>query len=248
MGEPSPGYEQDLGHEQRRREGERNVAERTHALTVLGRLVGSPVLTDNERMSSAPTGPSEPAGDVTHLLRRASEGDGGAARELYESIYGELHRLARAHMNGDVPGQTLQPTALVNEAWLRLAKAASAENGYRDREHFLSVASRAMRSALVDQARRRTAEKRGGDRARVPLEVAIELYEERGVDLLALDDALERLATDEPRQSQVVELRFFGGLTLPEVASTIGISRATVDRDWSLARIWLREELRAEAG
>jgi RNA polymerase sigma factor (TIGR02999 family) len=183
---------------------------------------------------------------VTHLLRRASSGDEAAARELYESIYGELHRLARAHMKGDVQGQTLQPTALVNEAWLRLAKASAADNSYRDREHFLSVASRAMRSALVDQARRRKAEKRGGGRSRVPLEVAVHLYEESGVDLLELDDALEALAADEPRQSKVVELRFFGGLTLPEVAGALGISRATADRDWSLARIWLREKLRAE--
>ena len=181
-------------------------------------------------------------GDVTRLLQRVRGGDEAASHELYESLYQELHRLARAHMNGG-PAQTLQPTALVNEAWLRLARA-SESNGFTDREHFLSFASRAMRSVLVDQARRRTAEKRGGGRERMPLEVAVDMVEERGVDLLVLDDALERLGEDEPRQTQIVELRFFGGLTLPEIASTLGVSRATVNRDWALARIWLREELR----
>jgi len=184
-------------------------------------------------------------GDLTRLLRSASAGDEGASEALYERIYGELHRAAEAHMAREPGPSTLQPTALVNEAWLRLVKAEDGRT-YRNRQHFLAVASRAMRSALVDQARRRKAAKRGGDRARVPLAAVVEFAEDRGVDLLSLDDALQRLAADEPRQCRVVELRFFGGLTLPEVARTLGISPTTVDRDWYLARIWLREALRAE--
>lgn len=190
--------------------------------------------------------PGGHGGDVTRLLRRAGEGDEAAAGELYDRLYAELHRIARAHMGSRDAAQTLQPTALVHEAWLRLDQAPAAD-GYRDREHFLSFASRVMRSVLVDQARRRTAEKRGGGRERLPLDVAIDLHEERGVDLLALDDALERLGTEEPRQTRIVELRFFGGLTLPEVASALDVSLATVNRDWSLARIWLREALRGGA-
>jgi RNA polymerase sigma factor (TIGR02999 family) len=148
-------------------------------------------------------------------------------------------------MAGDGADHTLQPTALVNEAWLRLAKAAPKTDGaYRDREHFLLVASRAMRSALVDQARRRGAQKRDAGGARVPLAVVVQLYEDRGIDVLSLDEALERLAEGEPRQSRVVELSFFGGLTHPEIARTIEVSLATVERDWRMARMWLREELR----
>lgn len=196
-----------------------------------------------------PTPHLEPAGAVTHLLRAASSGNHEAACEVYSLIYDELHRLAQAHMRRQAPGVTLQPTALVNEAWLRMANGSPGSGlGYNDRGHFLCVASRAMRSTLVDEARKRATYKHGGAGVRVPLEVAIELLEERGIDLLILNDALERLKNDEPRQAHIVELRFFGGLTLKEVAETIGVSRATVERDWILARIWLREELRPEFG
>ena len=190
----------------------------------------------------------DPSGDVTRLLRRASSGDEAAERELYAHIYGELHKMARVHMNGQGPAVTLQPTALVNEAWLRVAKSLpNSESTYNDRGHFLRVASCAMRSTLVDEARKRASQKRGGNSARIPLEVAIDLIEERGIDLIALNDVLERLESDEPRQARIVELRFFGGLTLAEVAEAVGISRATVERDWFLARSWLREELRSES-
>ncbi len=184
------------------------------------------------------------AGDITRLLQRVAQGESGAAEELYQQVYDELHRLARRQMKGALSGQTLQPTALVGEAWLRLEKAG-ADGGYKSRQHFLAVASRAMRSALVDQARRRNAEKRGGARKREPLELAVDLYEERCVDLLALDDALEQLGAEEPRQSKVVEMRFFGGLTMREIADSLGVSGATVDRDWQLARIFLQGQLKA---
>lgn len=203
--------------------------------------------------------PQTSPGEVTRLLREAARGSDDAARELYQHVYDELHRLARAHMKDAVAGHTLQPTALVHEAWVRLARVTPSSGqdsdasgqgsaaGYRDRDHFLSVASRAMRSALVDQVRRRKAEKRGGDRSRVPLEVAVELYQARGVDLIALDDALDRLMQDEPRQARVVELRFFGGLTTEEAARSIGVSVATAERDWRMARAWLKEELAESA-
>lgn len=184
-------------------------------------------------------------GHVTRLLRQASDGDEAAEQHLYESIYGELRRLAHAHMR-KAPGQTLQPTALVHEAWLRLVQAELHRAEYRDREHFLVVASRAMRSALIDHVRRRKTQKRGGQMERVSLDVVIELHEERGVDLMELDEALGRLEAEEPRQGRVVSMRFFGGLSLTEVARALEISRATAYRDWELARIWLREELRAE--
>jgi len=191
-------------------------------------------------------GESEPAsGDVTQLIQRAARGEESAAHELYDRVYSELHELARGCMHRNAVARTLQPTALVSEAWIRMARAAGgAADEWRDRQHFLAVAARAMRSVLVDHARRRNAEKRGGDRARVPLEVAVDLYQQDGVDLLALDDALERLAADEPRQAEVVELRFFAGLKLDEVAAALEVSAATVHRAWRLARIRLREELR----
>jgi RNA polymerase sigma-70 factor (ECF subfamily) len=196
-------------------------------------------------MTSDPSHASEDApGQVTRLLRRASSGDELAERELYGQIYEQLHGMARMYMSKQGAAVTLQPTALVNEAWLRLARS---ENHYDDRTHFLRVASCAMRSTLVDEARRRASKKRGGGATRVPLEVAVDLLARGGTDLIALDDALERLGSDEPRQAKIVELRFFGGLTLVEVAKAVGSSLATVERDWSLARIWLREELRPES-
>lgn len=186
-------------------------------------------------------------GDITLLLQRSAGGDDEAAHELYQQVYGELHGMARAYMGAGANGHTLQPTALVNEAWLRMAHVADADEGsWQDRKHFLAVAARAMRSALVDHARRRNADKRGGNRGRIPLEIAIDLYQRDGVDLLELDDALERLASDEPRQARVVELRFFGGLKLEEIADALEVSAATVDRAWRMARIRLREELRSE--
>lgn len=184
------------------------------------------------------------AGSATVLLRRVGEGDASARASLFDLVYGELHRLARGHMRHQAPAHTLQPTALVHEAWMRLVDPDAA---WKDREHFLSVASRAMRSVLVDHARRRGAKKRGGELARIPLDQALDLYQERAQDLVGLDAALEKLFSEDAELGRVVELRFFGGLAMPEVAKVIGASLSTAERQWRLARAWLRAELDADS-
>lgn len=156
-------------------------------------------------------------------------------------VHDELHRIARAHMRGQNDGHTLQATALVNEAWLRLRLPEGP--ALEGREHFLSVASRAMRSALIDHARRRKANKRGGECRRIPLDAIVEHHEEQNVDLLALDDALQRLSELDERQARIVELHTFGGLTMQEAADALGISLATAERAMRAARAWLRSEL-----
>lgn len=185
--------------------------------------------------------------ELTRLLARARAGESGAAEDLYARVYDHLRAMASGQMAGLGEAHTLQPTALVHEAWLRLSKAPGID-GWRDREHFLCYAARAMRSVLIDHARRRKTDKRGGEWQRQPLDAIVELYQGRGIDLLALDDALERLAADEPRQARVVVLRTFGGLTLPEVARQVGVSLATAERDWHVARMFLRETLREMEG
>lgn len=186
---------------------------------------------------ATPIGP----GPATVLLHRVAGGDRDAEVELYGLVEAELRRMAGRELRGQHGDHTLQPTALVNEAWIRLA--ASAADGLNGRGHFLAVAARAMRCILVDHARKRNAAKRGGARERVPFEDALAVLEDRTGDLVEVDAALERLARDRPRQAQVVELRFFGGLTAEETAGVLGIGRATVMRDWHLARIRLRAEL-----
>jgi RNA polymerase sigma factor (TIGR02999 family) len=184
---------------------------------------------------------------VTRLLQRMSAGDVHAADELLPLIYEELRALAARAMGQRAAGHTLQPTALVNEAWLRLAGPADAV-GFANREHFLGVAARAMRSVLVDYARRRGAHKRVAGRERVPLEQVIELLEEHTSDLLALDEALTRLAAMDPELGRIVELRFFGGLSVPETAHTLGCSESTVVRGWRVARLWLQGEFANDGG
>lgn len=186
-------------------------------------------------------------GEATLLLRRWSEGDPSAEKRLYEMLYRELHGLARGHLRAGMGGLSLQPTALVNDAWLRLVETDKV--GLRDRTHFLSLASRAMRCILIDHARRRNALKRGGrDVERVPLDAVVEALEERSADLAALGDALERLQTEDESLARVVELRFFGGLSMEEVAGALEVSKATAERRWRLARIWLRAELEPPDG
>ena len=165
------------------------------------------------------------------------------AEELLQIVYDELHTIAGRHLRHERPGHTLQPTALVHEAYLRLVggNSVSAEN----RVHFLRAASRAMRQALVDHARARRALKRGGG-LQVTLDDAIAGQEAPIIDMLALDDALARLAAAEPRWAQVVELKFFSGLDVPEIAQALGVSAATVKRDWQFARAWLARELGAD--
>jgi len=178
---------------------------------------------------------------TTRLLNRLGKGDPAAAEELVPRVYAELHRLAEQHMAGQGPRHTLQPTALVNEAWARLAVQEELE--FDGRDPFYALASRIMRTVLVDHARARNAEKRGGDRRRVTL-----LDEEEGeqgveLDILALDEALQRLKAMDPELHALVELRFFGGLKHPAIARVQGTSLRTVERNWRLARAWLQGEL-----
>lgn len=188
-------------------------------------------------MSSDPTAP-----DATELLRRVAGGEQDAEVLLLAALYDDLRRIARQHMDAQSAAHTLQPTALVHEAWLRISKGAS----WSGREHFLCFASRAMRSVLVDHARSRRAAKRGGDRERVPLDMAVESYEANGLDLLALEEALQRLAQEEPDLVRIIELRFFGGLSMEETCKAAGCSLSTAERRWRLARIWLRTALASE--
>ena len=179
--------------------------------------------------------------DATLLLRRLSNGDSDAAEELLPILYRELHDIASRCMDGERSNHTLQPTALVNEAFLRLIGPGTP--AVEDRGHFLNLAARAMRNILVDHARRRNAEKRGNDRTREPLDDALAAYAEQGVDVLAVNEALQRLAAMDEQLARIVDLRFFAGLPVPEVAKALGLSLRTAERGWFSARAWLRKEL-----
>ena len=178
---------------------------------------------------------------ATLLLKRYGEGDAEAARELLGLIYDELRRIAGAQLAGERPDHTLQPTALVHEAWLRLASDPARD--VQGRQHFLSLAARVMRRVLVDHARGRSAAKRGGGATLVTLDEAVALYARRDLDLIDLDDALERLAALDPQLARIVELRFFAGLGNEEVALAEGTSLRSVERGWATARAWLRDAM-----
>lgn len=184
-----------------------------------------------------------PASDVTGLLVAWSNGEEAARARLIEAVYNELRRLARTHLRRERIDHSLSPTALVHEAYLKLVDQRRVQ--WQNRAHFFGIAAHVMRRILVDHARAHTAAKRGAD-ARVPLgEVEVDLgVWPRDVDLLGLDAALDRLAAIDDRQSQLVELRFFGGLTVDETATVLSVSPATVKNDWALARAWLYRELR----
>lgn len=180
--------------------------------------------------------------DVTGLLaRRRGENKDDVAAELVSLLYDELHQLASYYFRRERAEHTLQPTALVHEAYLRLATQKDVV--WKNRNHFLGVAAQVMRRILVDHARSREAAKRGGGTRQVTLERAVVLAEERAPELLALDEALSRLTPFDPQQAQIVELRFFGGLTVEETAQALSISPATVKRDWSMAKAWLSREI-----
>ena len=181
---------------------------------------------------------------VTQLLRAWNEGDESALEKLMPIVYDELHRMARQYMAYESPGHTLQTTALVNEAYVRLVDSAHAN--WQNRIHFLAVCGRVMRRILVDWARSRRAMKRGGEIRPLQLDEALAVTETQDVDLVALDEALKALAAVDPRRSQVVELHFFGGLNLEETAEVLEVSSDTVLRDWKLAKSWLRSELSGE--
>lgn len=180
--------------------------------------------------------------DITQLLIAWSDGRKEALDALMPIVYADLRRVAAGYMRREAPGHALQPTALVHEAFVRLVDQKQVK--WRNRAHFFGVAAGMMRRILVDNARRRRAEKRGGGWERVTLagdEVAAETHKE--IDVLALHEALERLAEFDPQQERIVELRYFGGLTIEEAAEVIGVSAATVVREWTIAKAWLRADL-----
>ena len=179
--------------------------------------------------------------NVTQLLAAWSSGDQDALATLTPIIQHELHRLAARYMAGERPGHVLQPTALVNEAYVRLADWKDVR--WQNRAHFFAMAAQIMRRVLVDMARTRDRTKRGGGRLHVSLSEAEQVAAPQTADFVALDDALNSLEALDPRKSRVVELRFFAGLSLEEVAHVLDVSVATVRRDWSLARAWLYREL-----
>jgi RNA polymerase sigma factor (TIGR02999 family) len=182
-----------------------------------------------------------PAHQITLLLQAWSKGDQSALDQLMPLVYDDLHRLAHRYMAQERPDHTLQSTALVNEAYLKLLD--SARPNWHDRVHFLAVCARAMRRILVDWARSRQAVKRGAGVPSLYLEEAIAVTRHADTDLIQVDDALKALAAVDPRKSQVVELRFFGGLSAKETAEVLQCSEDTVQRDWKIAKGWLRREL-----
>lgn len=187
---------------------------------------------------------SETDRDITALLVAWTEGDGEALPQLIPIVHAELLRLARRYMAGERRGQTLQATALVNEAFIRLVEVKRVK--WQNRAHFFAMAARLMRRILVDVARAKRYQKRGGDARKVSLDEALVVGDDPERDLVALDDALNALAIVDGRKSQVVELRFFGGLTVAETAEVLRVSPDTVMRDWSLAKAWLRREIRRQ--
>jgi RNA polymerase sigma factor (TIGR02999 family) len=182
--------------------------------------------------------------DVTGLLKAWSAGDSQALERLTPLVYEELHRRAHWQMAHEAPGQTLQTTALVNETYIRLIDLRKVS--WHDRAHFFALASRLIRRVLIDAARARASLKRGGGARETTFDEVLIVHGEPRADLLTLDEALNTLAAVDPRKSQVVELRFFGGLTVEETANVLHVSAETVKRDWKIAKAWLRRELRSK--
>lgn len=179
--------------------------------------------------------------NITRMLDELRAGRREVESRLLEAVYPELRRIAAHYMQGERAGHTLQPTALVNEAYLELVGQADID--WRNRSHFFGVAAQLMRRILVNYARRRKAQKREGKRQRVELSDTLAIAEDRLDEIIAVDEALDRLAEWDPRQAKIVELRFFAGLTEDEIAEAVGISPRTVKRDWMIARAWLHSEL-----
>ena len=186
--------------------------------------------------------PPDSSSQVSKLLVNWRQGDEGAREALIPLVYDELRRLARRHLRRERPDHTLQSAALVHEAYLRLVRQDQPQ--WQNRAHFFGVAAQLMRHILVDHARNRAAAKRGAGAQRLTLNTEIALPQERGLDLVSLDEALNELAALDPQQSRVVELRFFGGLSIEETSVVLGISPATVKREWATARAWLRREMK----
>lgn len=184
--------------------------------------------------------------DVTRVLSEIEKGDPTAAQQLLPLVYEELRKLAAARMAEEKSGHTLQPTALVHEAYLRLVGAGTAQN-WSSRGHFFGAAAEAMHRILVEQARKKGAAKRGGGHARKALDLELQAGKEPDEDLLALDEALQRLAAKDPVKAQLVQLRHFAGLTIDEAALALGISVTTANRYWSYARAWLHQEVTGDS-
>ena len=178
---------------------------------------------------------------VTQLLKAWGDGEQQALDQLISLVYAELHRLAHRYMRRERSGHTLQPTALVHEVYERLVDLKNVS--WQNRAHFFGVSAHLMRRILVDYARSRRYSKRGGEWRQVPLNEAVALFRDRQTDIIALDDSLRTLAEIDPRKSRVVEMRFFGGLSIKEVAEVLNVSQETVLRDWRLAKVWLLREL-----
>lgn len=185
---------------------------------------------------------SDDRATVTQLLVRHQKGDGQALGELFPIVYDELRRIAASYMKRENPGHTLQATALVNEAYFRLVDQKAV--AWQNRAHFYGVSAQMMRRILCDHARSRRAEKRGGNEVKLSLDEALGIGTDEGTpDLVALDDALKKLAAINERQAKVVEMRFFAGLSVEESAEALGASPATVKRDWTFAKAWLAKEM-----
>jgi len=184
--------------------------------------------------------------DVTALLGQLAKGNDAAASKLIPIVYDELRRLAGGYMRRERKDHTLQPTALVHEAYLKLTEQRVVD--WQGRAHFFGIAAQVMRRILIDHARGHMREKRGGGARPVPLDEALVLSPEQSSELVMLDASLERLAKLDPRQSRIVELRFFGGLTVEQTADTLGISAKTVKREWSMAKAWLHGDMKTSHG
>jgi RNA polymerase sigma-70 factor, ECF subfamily len=185
-----------------------------------------------------------PQTGVTKLLLQASAGDQQAVDALFERVYGELRGLAKNYLQDERADHTLQATALVHEAYLRLVGSDRIE--WQNRAQFFGIAAQVMRHILVDHARKHSADKRGSGERRLSLDEAVSFAEDRDVNLVALDDALKTLATLDEEQSRIVELRFFGGLSIKEISSVLDISETTVSRKWNTAKLWLHDQIAGE--
>jgi RNA polymerase sigma factor (TIGR02999 family) len=216
------------------------IAGTTDSTCACGKLLGL-VESDRKRMDAASVSQQR----VTELLVQWSQGDDAALAELTPLVYDELRRVAHHHLSRQRPGHTLQTTALVNEAYLRLADQTNPR--WQNRAHFFAVAARAMRQILVSYARTQQAQKRGGGAVRVDLDEAALVSPEESREIVELHEALEQLAALDSRKAQIVELKYFGGLNYDEIAEVLKISRITVRRDWEFARVWLYTELRDTA-
>lgn len=187
---------------------------------------------------------TEQAADLANALAAAADQREATATQLMQLVYGDFRALAGAYLQREIPGHTLQPTALVNEAFLKLVDQSRVD--WQGKTHFFAVGAEMMRRILVDHARSKQRQKRGGGYHRIELHPDLQLSSDRDEDLLAVDEAIDKLAQVDPRQAKIVELRFFGGLNMQEVAEALGTSKRTMEREWTMVRAWLRRELTRE--